>query len=122
MGVFLAMNSQMYTIRGHHVRDFLQEACVRAYLNPNHYLRLHIKELQAHSLRITACVALDNAGVSHETIAFRLRWNSDAVKGYLRDCYRHIGDLTAKSVSGLISHADISPASLPGHTPVQIIL
>jgi hypothetical protein len=116
LGVFLARNSQVYTIRGPHVRDFIQESCIRAYPNPSHYLRLHINELQAHSLRITACVALDDAGVPHETIAFRLRWNSDAVKGYLRDCYRHIGDLTAKSVSGLISHADISPVSMSCHT------
>jgi hypothetical protein len=119
VGVFLSKNSQVYTIRGHHVRDFIQESCIRAYPDPAHYLRLHIKELQAHSLRITACVALDNAGVPHETIAFRLRWNSDAVKGYLRDCYRHIGDLTAKSVAGLISLADISPVSVPCHVTTQ---
>jgi hypothetical protein len=109
LGVFIGRNSQLYTIRGHHLRDFMQDACIKAYPDPQHYLRIHIKDLQAHSLRITACVSLENAGVPHETIAFRLRWNSDAVKGYLRDCYRHIGDLTAKSVAGLIAHADIGP-------------
>jgi hypothetical protein len=111
VGVFVGKNLQIYTIRGHHVRDFIQEACISAYPDPQHYMRIHIRELQAHSLRITACVALDNAGVPHETIAFRLRWNSDAVKGYLRDCYRQIGDLTAKSVAGLISQADVGPAA-----------
>jgi hypothetical protein len=118
IGVFVGNNAQRYTIRGHHIRDFIQESCVRAYPNPQHYLRTHINELQAHSLRITACVALDNAGVPHETIAFRLRWNSDAVKGYLRDCYRHIGDLTAKSVSGLISHADVGLLPVDSHFTV----
>jgi hypothetical protein len=112
LGIFVGANRQTYTIRGTHVKTFLHEACLHAYPDTNNYFRRNIKLFQAHSIRITACVALDNAGVAHEDIAFRLRWNSDAIKGYLRDCFRHVGELTARTVAGICSTADTTaPAS-----------
>ena len=71
-----------------------------AHPEPNHYLRKNIRGLTSHSLRVTAAVALYNAGVSIDEIAFRLRWHSEAVKLYLRDHYAHIGDLTKKVIVG----------------------
>jgi hypothetical protein len=59
----------------------------------------------SHSLRVTAAVALNNAGVSLDDIAFCLRWNSDAVKLYIRDCYRMINNLTCKALAG--AYADV---------------
>ena len=61
--------------------------------------------MMSHSLPVTAAVALNNAGVSLDDIAFRLRWNSEAVKLYIRDCYRTIGDLTCKALAG--AYADV---------------
>ena len=74
-----------------------------AHPDPKHYLRIHIKRLVSHSNRVTAAVALYNAGVKIEDIAFRLRWNSDAVRFYLRDCFRTVGELTERVVNGAIS-------------------
>jgi hypothetical protein len=112
LGMFVGANRQTYTIRGSHVKAFLQEACRRAYPDPKNYFRRNIQLFQAHSIRITACVALDNAGVAHEDIAFRLRWNSDAIKGYLRDCFRHVGELTARTVAGICSTADTTAPAI----------
>jgi hypothetical protein len=105
MGMFVGANCQTYGIRGSNVKAFLQEACRRAYPDPKNYFRRIFQLFQAHSIRITACVALDNAGVAHEDIAFRLRWNSDATKGYMRDCFRHFGELTSRTVAGICSTA-----------------
>jgi hypothetical protein len=110
MEMFTGDNAQRYTIRSTHIVDFMQAACVRAYPDPQHYFWLNISMFQAHSIRITACVTLDNAGVPHEDIALRLRWNSDAIKGYLRDCSRHIGQLTSLAVAGISAQADTTPS------------
>ena len=40
------------------------------------------------------------AGALRGQITFRLRWNSGAVKLYVRDCYRMIGDLTSRALVG----------------------
>jgi hypothetical protein len=116
LGVFTGVNNQVYTIRGPHISSFLQSACIKAYPDPSHFYRANIQLFQAHSLRITACVALDNAGVSHEDISFRLRWNSEAVKGYLRDGIKHIGELTRRAVIGGSRHADRTPGEPPSPT------
>jgi hypothetical protein len=113
IGVFTGANQQVYTIRGPHLLAFMHTACTRAYPDPSHYYRINIRLFQPHSLRITACVALDNAKVPHEDIAFRLRWNSDAIKAYLRDGAKHIGELTARTVVGVSRHADTTPAGPP---------
>jgi hypothetical protein len=106
LGMFIAKNSQRYTVRGRHVQRLIQDACRLAHPAPAHYLRQHIDRLMSHSLRVTAAVALHNAGVSLDDISFRLRWNSDAVKLYIRDCYRTIGDLTCRTLAG--AYADVS--------------
>ncbi len=55
----------------------------------------------SHCMRVAAAVALQNAGVSHEDIAFCLCWNSNCVKLYLRDCYKVIGEMTLFAVLGV---------------------
>ena len=100
LGMFLGRNNQRYSVRGKHIQDFMHRACKIAYPDEQHYLRIRIDRLMSHSLRVTAAVALHNAGVSLDDIAFRLRWNSDAVKLYIRDCYRTIGDLTSRALVG----------------------
>jgi hypothetical protein len=100
LAMFRGSNHRRYTVRGRHIQAFMQRACVMAYPDAQHYLRIHIARLMSHSLRVTAAVALNNAGVSLDDIAFRLRWNSEAVKLYIRDCYRTIGDLTNRALAG----------------------
>lgn len=82
------------------VKEVMQHACRQAYPDPNHYLRLNIHLLMSHSNRITAAVALYNAGKSIPVIAFRLRWSVDSVTFYLRDCFMAIGPLTEAAITG----------------------
>jgi hypothetical protein len=103
--MFLAANNQRCTVGSKHIQEFMQRACKIAHPDPSHYLQIHINRLMSHSLRVTAAVALNNAGVSLDDIAFCLRWNSDAVKLYIRDCYRMINNLTCKALAG--AYADV---------------
>ena len=103
LAMFIGKNGKRYSVRGRHIQEFMQRACKLAYPDEEHYLRRRIDRLMSHSLRVTAAVALHNAGVSLDDIAFRLRWNSDAVKLYIRDCYRTIGELTCRALAGAYS-------------------
>jgi hypothetical protein len=103
LGIFRTNSSGDYAfLKGTHIVSIMRKACLAAHPDPSHYLRLHIKRLVSHSNRVTAAVALYNASVSIEDISFRLRWNSDAVSFYLRDCYRTIGDLTQRALLGAL--------------------
>ena len=100
LGFFVNKNGMRRAIQGEHMQKYFQEACVIAHPDPNHYLRLHIKCLMSHSCRVTAAVALYNAGVSKEDIAWRLRWSVESVDEYLRDCMRVIEVLSFKAMEG----------------------
>ena len=54
----------------------------------------------AHSVRVTACVALHAEGQSEFVIAFRLRWSPQSVMHYIRDCAQQVGDLCKAVLSG----------------------
>ena len=78
----------------------MRQACIDAYPDPTHYYRLRVHCIDAHSGRVTAAVALSNAGVPKEEIAFRLRWQPASVDHYLRDCSKAIGRLTQAAIQG----------------------
>ena len=44
-----------------------------------------LSRFSAHSLRVWACVLLDEAGMSPEFIMARLRWMGNSFRMYLRD-------------------------------------
>lgn len=50
---------------------------------------------------------LHKAGVLEDNISFRLRWNSNAIKFYLRNCSRTIDKVRAKAIIG--AYADVFP-------------
>jgi hypothetical protein len=75
------------------VTDELRATCLRTYPDKSHYMNIHHKCIMAHSVRVTAAVALYMAGESYETIAFRLRWSVDSVRHYIRECCQKVGDL-----------------------------
>jgi hypothetical protein len=109
LGMFRNATGRRWTVRGRHVQAFMKRCCILAHPDPAHHLRCHIKCLMAHCLQVTTAVALFNSGESEDLIAFRLRWNSDAVRIYLRDCYRSIGTLTSRALHG--AFADAPPAA-----------
>jgi hypothetical protein len=60
-----------------------------------------IKRYSAHSLRVWACVLLDEAGKSPDYIKRRLRWLGDSFRMYLRDTaviqHQHVNALQTAS-------------------------
>ena len=87
-------------ITGNDVRNVMQRACIDAYPDENSYMRIHINEIVSHSNRVTAAVALYNAGVSIEDIAFRLRWSPESVKFYLRETMIKADAMTLAAIRG----------------------
>ena len=103
LGAFRVDEGTPYSfIKGEHVSKIMQWACLQAYPNPDHYMHRNVKLLHSHSNRITAAIAMQNAGVAFEIIAVRLRWSVETVKFYLRDCFRKVGELTKQSVNGAV--------------------
>jgi len=82
------------------VVKIMRQVCLEAYPDKRHYYHIHYMSIDAHSARVTAAVALSQAGVKKEDIAFRLRWKPESVDHYLRDCNRTIGTLTQAAVLG----------------------
>jgi hypothetical protein len=80
--------------------DTLRAACVHTYPDPAHYLRQHIDRLVAHSTRVTAAVALRAMGWTIPSIAVRLRWKTESVETYLRECFQDIGAMTVNAIQG----------------------
>jgi hypothetical protein len=109
LGYFLGENGRRYAIGSHHISAYLAEACEIAHPDARHYLREHCNLLMSHSFRVTAAVILFNAGVPIEDIAYRLRWHSDSVKKYLRDCGRTIKDLSLRTMAGAYQSVDLEP-------------
>jgi hypothetical protein len=103
LAMFIDATGRRWSVRGRHLQTFMKRSCIIAHPDPAHHLRRHIKCLTSHCLRVTAAVALFNSGEKEEMIAFRLRWNSDAVRIYLRDCYKSIGTLTSRALQGAFS-------------------
>jgi hypothetical protein len=87
-------------LRSYQVIKTMRQAVVDAYPNPSHHLRQHILQIDSHSNRVTAAVALSNAGLSIDEIAFRLRWKPASVDHYLRDCPTAVGRLTEAAIRG----------------------
>ena len=75
------------------VTQELRATCLRTYPDKNHYMNKNHKCVMAHSVRVTAAVALYTAGQAFDTIAFRLRWSVQSVQHYIRECCQHIGEL-----------------------------
>ena len=82
------------------VVKIMRQTCLDAYPDPSSYHHQHAHRIDAHSGRVFAAIALRNAGVSINEIAFRLRWQPESVEHYLRDCVCAIGKLTDAAIRG----------------------
>ena len=113
LGFFRDRTNRLCTVRRSDMQKVMRDACILAYPDPNHCMRLNIHRILSHSIRVFACVALHNSGVPLDDICFRLRWNSDAVRLYIRDSPRLVDDLTQRALLG--AHVD-TPTSTTNHT------
>ena len=70
------------------------------YPDPHHELHQKVKQIVAHSNRVTAAIALSNAGVKIPDIAWRLRWKEESVEHYIRETHAKVGFITDLVVKG----------------------
>ncbi len=89
-------------LKSEHIIKLLRSLCVRIFPDENHYFRQHISDIVAHSLRVTAAVALKTSGADIPDIAFRLRWTEDSVQHYSRECSDQIDNLTRQAMAGAL--------------------
>ncbi|GKZ00904.1 hypothetical protein MPSEU_001042100 [Mayamaea pseudoterrestris] len=103
LGVFRKDATGAYEyLQSRDIIKVMRQAVVGAYPDKRHYLRSNITRIVAHSNRVTAAVALQNAGLSIEEIAFRLRWSPPSVQHYLRESTHEVGRLTMKAIEGAV--------------------
>jgi hypothetical protein len=100
IGVYYSSRQGSRFLRDYNVSKVMRQACMWAYPNPLHYMRVHINSLVPHSNRITAAVSLKLDGTSDEEIAFRLRWHVSSVPTYLRECFQQVGASIQQTLAG----------------------
>jgi hypothetical protein len=100
IGVYKSPRTGSCFLPDYNVSKIMRRACVWAYPNPQHYMRIHITSIVPHSNRITAAVSLKLGGASDEEIAFRLRWHVSSVPTYLRECFQQVGTLIQTTLNG----------------------
>jgi hypothetical protein len=87
-------------LRDTDVTETMRKVCIDTYTDPNHFLRVNITRIASHSNRVTAAVALSQAGLTIDAIAHRLRWQPASVTFYLRESASDIGQFTADTING----------------------
>jgi hypothetical protein len=100
IGVYYSSRRGSRFLRDYNVSKVMRQACMWAYPNPTHYMRVNIQSIVPHSNRITAAVSLKLGGASDEEIAFRLRWHVSSVPTYLRECFQQVGTLIQQTLEG----------------------
>ena len=84
-----------------------------------------LSQFSAHSLRVWACVLLDEAGMSPEFIMARLRWMGNSFRMYLRDTGmiqdKHRDILRAASQEVLDLIGGPTPVLIPNLTGLSIV-
>jgi hypothetical protein len=93
-----ANSSQHRFLRDTQVTDTMHRICINTYPDPTHFLwlNLHLHRFASHSNRVTAAVALNQAGLPIDDIAQQLRWKLESVAFYLREMSQDIGVLEPK--------------------------
>ena len=77
------------------VTNEMHATCCCTYPDKDHYMNKNHKLIMVHSVHVTAAVALYNAGLPFDVIAFCLWWSAESVKHYVRECSgHHIGQLS----------------------------
>jgi hypothetical protein len=104
IGAFRKDPTGRYTfLKSQDIISTMRKVVIRTYPDPNHFLRVNISQIVAHSNRITAALALHAHGKDAQDIANRLRWDVRTVKHYLRECQSQIGDLTSAAIEGALA-------------------
>jgi hypothetical protein len=100
IGVFGSVSRKYYFLREFHISAVMKRACVLAYPDPTHDMRVHIAKIFPHSNRMAA-VSLKLGGATDEDNAFLLRWHISSVPTYLRECFQQVGAIVHTTLQGL---------------------
>jgi hypothetical protein len=98
VAVYKTKKGKVIYLTGNNIAELLRKAVkeVRPDTTPD-----KLKRYSAHSLRVWACVLLDEVGKSPDYIKKRLRWLGDSFRMYLRDTaiiqHQHVDALLAVS-------------------------
>jgi nitrate reductase alpha subunit len=96
IAVYKSKQGKTLYLTGNKIAELLR-AAVRA-IRPD-ATKEELKRYSAHSLRVWACILLNEAGKSPEYIKKRLRWLGDSFRMYLRDTsiiqHQHVDVLRA---------------------------
>ena len=82
-------------LRDTHMTQALRAAALRTHPEPTHLVRQHLAAITGHSLRVFACLCLRLAGWDEDAIAHQLRWDSAAIKVYIRQALFQADDIGA---------------------------
>ena len=88
-------------------------------------LNANLSQYSAHSLRVWACVLLDEAGISPEFIMSHLQWMGNSFRMYLHDTgiiqdkHRDILRAASQEVMDLIAGSLVNIPDLAGMTMVE---
>ena len=80
-----AGHTKLQFIVGDDIQETLRDAVTGAFPDEDHRVHSVLNKFSAHSLRVTPAMALLARGFTPDVVAFILRWNSDAIKRYMRD-------------------------------------
>jgi hypothetical protein len=100
IGVYKSPHKGPCFLRDYNVLRIMQQACIWAYPNPLHYMRVNISSVVPHWNQITAAVALKPGGASNEEIAFHLRWHVSGIPTYLQEYFKQVGALIQTTLTG----------------------
>jgi hypothetical protein len=123
-------NGQLLYLTGSKVASLLRNAVLRDHPNTP---KEELKKYSAHSLRVWACVLLDEAGKSPEFIKKRLRWLGDSFRMYLRDTATinrqhrealssatlETSEFIAESIAASMANLRVADSALPNEAPVD---
>jgi hypothetical protein len=98
-------------LRATRIIKILRSIWVKAHPDPDSYEHQNVHRIVAHSNRVTAAVALSNAGVSIDDIAFRLRWKPASVEHYLRETHNKVDHITRSALVGALCISTKLPKS-----------
>ena len=98
------------------VTKALRTATIEAYPNPKHLYRLNLQQVRTHSIRVTACFILVNAGLPDHVIEHRLRWASSAWKVYIREGFDTIDKASLAVFNSALQAPDDPPTPTLLHT------
>ena len=96
IAVYKTKKGKVIYLTGNKIAELLRKAVKKVHpdTTPD-----ELKQYSAHSLRVWACVLLDEAGKAPDYIKKRLRWPGDSFRMYLRDTaiiqHQHVDALLA---------------------------